>query len=360
MNKRLKVYVGLSGGVDSAVSAYLLLRQGYDVTGVFIKTWQPEWMKCTWKEDRREAMRVAAHLDIPFKTLDLSHEYRDLVAQYMIDEYKAGRTPNPDVMCNKEIKFGYFFDFAMKEGADFIATGHYANTMLDKDNSSLTLYRGVDKNKDQSYFLWAIKKEILPKLLFPIGQYTKKQVRDIAFNACLPNHSRKDSQGICFLGMVDIEQFLSHYVKAEKGDVLNTKGEIIGYHRGAIFYTIGERHGFTVTDKTPVDRPFYVISKDMEKNTITVQYKNILSPDHTDSQDKKIFLKNINLFLPLDKSAKYDLQLRYRQSSITGTVANIKENNIEIELDSVPESYSIGQSCVIYRDNKCLGGGIID
>jgi tRNA-specific 2-thiouridylase len=212
-----RVFVGMSGGVDSSVSSALLKKAGFDVTGVFIKTWSPDFMECTWKDERLDAMRVCAKLDIPFITLDLEKEYKEKVADYMIEEYKKGRTPNPDVMCNKEIKFGAFFNWAMSRGADYVATGHYART-LKKKSGEVMLSAGNDDNKDQSYFLWNIKKEHLDKTLFPVGHLEKSEVRKLAKKFNLPTATKKDSQGVCFLGKVDMKDFLEHYIRPKRGE----------------------------------------------------------------------------------------------------------------------------------------------
>src|SRR6185436_15326157 len=226
-------------------------------------------LPCTWKEDRRSAMRAAAVLDIPFFTLDLEKEYKEEVVDYMIAEYEEGRTPNPDVMCNKEIKFGAFLRWALANGADYVATGHYART-LPLGEGRVGLSESKDKNKDQSYFLWTLTKEQLNHILFPVGHLIKSEVRKLAKEFDLPQATRKDSQGLCFLGQVDMKEFLSYYIKAERGSVLNERGEKIGYHEGAIFFTLGERHGFTVTEKGSEDKPLYVVAKNINKNTITV------------------------------------------------------------------------------------------
>ncbi|HEY4510981.1 MAG TPA: tRNA 2-thiouridine(34) synthase MnmA, partial [Candidatus Paceibacterota bacterium] len=245
MKEKKKVYVGLSGGVDSAVSAALLQEKGYEVVGVFIKTWHPDFFPCTESEDRLSAMRVAVRLGIPFTTLDLSDTYRREVAEEMIGEYKKGRTPNPDVLCNKSVKFGGFYDFAVSEGADYIATGHYART----ENG--LLFTGKDSAKDQSYFLWMVPSSVLSRTLFPLGLLTKGEVRARARALGLPNAARPDSQGICFLGDISMKDFLSHYIELKDGDVLDEKGSVIGRHKGSILYTIGERHGFEISPLSP-------------------------------------------------------------------------------------------------------------
>jgi tRNA-uridine 2-sulfurtransferase len=356
-----KVFVGLSGGVDSATSAALLRREGYDVTGVFIKVWQPDWIECTWREDRRDAMRVAAHLGIPFITLDLEHEYKREVIDYMIAEYSAGRTPNPDVMCNQHVKFGAFYDWAMKQGAEYVATGHYAKLASKKGvaKSGFELLAGEDKNKDQSYFLWAIKKEQLAHILFPVGDLPKPEVRKLAAKFKLPNARKKDSQGLCFIGKVDVKEFLSHYVKTEKGDVLNDAGKVIGHHPGALFFTIGERHGFTTTKKTPHDDPYYVTSKNLENNTITVSNKKDGASLPSATQEVKISSTNWIGEVP-KVGTKLQARSRYRQALQSIEVIRIEGSLATLEFESAQDTLTPGQSLVIYDREKCMGGGIIE
>ena len=288
------VFVGLSGGVDSAVSAALLKKQGFEVVGVFIKTWHPDFLECNEEEERRDAMRVAAHLDIPFLSLDLEKVYKKEVADYMIREYKMGRTPNPDVMCNKEVKFGAFLKKALSMGADFVATGHYALRKNSKNSGAFALgdkrtgdprrlnslnfflQKGKDPSKDQSYFLWTLRQDQLKKILFPVGNLKKSEVRKLARKFNLPVAEKKDSQGICFLGAVDLKEFLKHYIKEKRGKVLNEKGEEIGFHDGVVFHTLGERHGFTITKKNPNDKRYYIVSKDMKKNILVVSTRQDL------------------------------------------------------------------------------------
>lgn len=266
----MKVFVGLSGGVDSSVAAHLLVAAGHEVTGVFMRTWQPGHVPCTQSEDERAAFTAAVHLGIPFRTLDLSARYRDEVGKHFIAGYARGETPNPDVLCNREVKFGGFLQYALSCGADAVATGHYAR--LQTNGKEIELVRGIDAAKDQSYFLALVEPEKLSRILFPLGDYTKEQVRALARRIKLPNAARKDSQGVCFLGRVDIEEFLRPYVSLVPGAVLDQKGNVIGEHRGAALYTLGERHGFILahnaTDGATV--PHYVAAIDVEKNTITV------------------------------------------------------------------------------------------
>lgn len=353
--KKGRVYVGLSGGVDSSLSAALLTKAGYDVTGVFIKVWQPDWITCTWKEDRLDAMRVCATLGIPFVTLDLEKEYKKDVVDYMIAEYKAGRTPNPDVMCNRHVKFGAFYDWAMTQGAQYVATGHYAQILPTNDQKSLfTLSTAKDANKDQSYFLWTIKQEQLPHVLFPIGHLEKTEVRRLARKYGLITADKKDSQGLCFIGKVDMKEFLKTFIPEKKGVVLNEKGETIGEHDGATFLTIGERHGFTVTRKTSEDEAYYVLSKDINKNTITVSHK-LPSGALSETTDHTV-LTHMNWITTPDSDKTYHARARYRAPLFD---CHIDAARGEARF-SIPQStITPGQSLVVYDGELCLGGGII-
>ena len=369
MNSNLtknKVYVGLSGGVDSAVSAALLQKAGYDVTGVFIKVWQPDWIECSWKEDRREAMRVAAHLGIPFVTLDLEKEYKEGVIDYMIAEYAAGRTPNPDVMCNREVKFGAFWRWAQKQGAEYVATGHYARNerhdlgTKNRVNASLnqfSLLTGRDSNKDQSYFLWTLNQADLEHVLFPVGDIPKPEVRKLAAKFKLPNADRKDSQGLCFIGKVDVKEFLTHYIKTEPGSVLSEHGKVIGTHPGALLFTIGERHGFTITEKTPHDTPYYVVAKNVTDNTLTVSNKTIQT-EHISNKEVKLIRCNWVQTVPTVEKILQG-RSRYRQELYPLTVTKADETHATICFETTQDTLTPGQSLVIYEGEVCIGGGII-
>ncbi len=342
----------MSGGVDSSVSAALLKEQGYDVTGVFIKVWQPDFMPCTWKEDRQDAMRVAAHLDIPFVTLDLEKEYKKEVVDYMIAEYRAGRTPNPDVMCNRYVKFGGFFDWAMKEDVDFIATGHYSRTEEGQ------LLKGRDDNKDQSYFLWTLTPEKLEKTLFPVGDIEKPEVRVLAKKFGLPNAEKKDSQGLCFVGKIDMKEFLKHFIDEKPGDILNANGEVIGHHDGALFYTLGERRGFTITSKTPEDKPYFVIAKNNEKNTLTVSNEKYEAG--ADLTMSGIVIKDTNWIGDLPTEEKtYKARVRYRGVLHEVKIKAFIDSTAEIVFLDSEDVITPGQSIVVYEEDRCVGGGII-
>lgn len=337
MARGTKVFVGLSGGVDSAVSAALLKEQGHDVTGVFITIALPGY-PCTAGVDRLDAMRVAAHLRIPFREIDLSAEYRQKVFEHSVREFEQGRTPNPDALCNREIKFGLFFDYAMREGADYIATGHYAR-MQDGQ-----LYAGVDTEKDQSYFLALVPECALQKTLFPIGQLHKHEVRARAARYNLPNAARKDSQGLCFLGPVSIHEMLDRELAPQPGAVVDRDGRTVGTHSGAAHYTLGQRHGFVV--QSPV--PLYVVAKDSEANTITVSPEKF--PQGAEST--VLALEDAN-WIGAIADGTYTARYRYRQEGILAH----KEGNAVVLKE--PHYAPVGQVLVLYQHERCMGGGVI-
>ena len=344
------VFVGLSGGVDSSVAAKRLLDAGKKVVGVFIKTWQPEFLKCDWEKERLDAMRVAAHLGIPFYTCDGEEAYKTKVAEYMIEEYRQGRTPNPDVMCNKHVKFGVFLEWALQNGADKVATGHYAQ--VEEKDGVYILKRGIDRSKDQSYFLWTLTQEQLSKTYFPIGDTAKEIIRKEAERAGLLTFEKKDSQGICFLGDVDIPEFLSHYVQNETGHVLDEDGNSIGTHSGALMYTLGQRHGFEIINHNVASAPHYIVSKDIEKNTITVSSKPQTLKHSLELTQVETTITNF--------PCTCEAQFRYRQQPFPVRIySNGEKYTLEV-LDTAVQKPSDGQSCVLYSDHDCLGGGIID
>jgi tRNA-specific 2-thiouridylase len=354
MKTHQTVYVGLSGGVDSSVAALRLKKAGHTVVGVFIKVWHPDFMVCNWEQERLDAMRVAAHLDIPFLTCDAEAEYRDEVAHYFIEEYKTGRTPNPDVMCNQEVKFGAFLRFARERGADFIATGHYAQKI--ETQTGFELHRGVDTNKDQTYFLWTLSTEQLAQSLFPVGDTSKDEIRAQAQAAGIPTATKKDSQGICFLGHVDIADFLSHYIELVPGDVLDEHGDVIGTHKGALVYTSGQRHGFTLHTTNNQRDALFVIQRNLPNNTITVGDKSQLV-----GSNARINLNQVVMRSALDVGESVELQFRYRQIPLRATVTKIASESatMSVQVEEESEVPASGQSCVLYQDSHCLGGGII-
>lgn len=342
------VFVGLSGGVDSSVSAALLKQQGYKVVGVYMKNWTKDLpgMPCPWKDDFQDAKRVAVQLKIDFEVYDFQKQYRDKVVEYMIDGFKAGFTPNPDIMCNQEIKFKLFLDTALENGADLIATGHYA---IAKDGK---LFMAKDQNKDQTYFLHRVSKEALRKTVFPLGGYTKPQVRELAKKFDLVTADKKESMGICFVGKVGIKEFLEQYVDKKPGPIVDNHGKIVGQHDGAIFYTIGQRHGLDVGGGLP----YYVVGKDMAKNEVHVT---------TDLQDKKLWSSEINLTSAhwIDEpepSQKLMVRTRHRAKLVPVKLLNkLSNSKWQADLGEEVRALTPGQSAVFYSGNECLGGGIV-
>lgn len=388
--KDTTVFVGVSGGVDSSVSLALLKKQGYNVVGVFIRTWQPDFIECTWRDERRDAMRVCAHLDVPFLECDAEQAYKEGVADYMISEYKAGRTPNPDVMCNREVKFGVFWKFAKERGADFIATGHYARVSSEKTNSSMeatgvgarsdnsrsrdkelseklfVLKRSNDIAKDQSYFLWTLTQDDLAHTLFPIGHLEKSEVRKLAIKFGIPVATKKDSQGVCFLGPLDMKDFLKHYIESTEGKVLDTDGNIIGTHEGALLYTLGERHGFNIIKKTPNDKPYFIIDKDIVNNTITVSVDKYANLDKNTSHRSDLWeVKLGNVVVRGDllssPTTKYTAQVRYHGEYLPVEVVDYNKDarTITVSFTNPDPTVAPGQSVVIYDGDTCLAGGVV-
>lgn len=362
----------MSGGVDSSVAAALLKKQGHDVTGVFFKPWSPTNTTfnlkfqtsnfCNWEQDRLDAMRVCAKLGIPFKTWDFSDEYGKRVTQYMINGYRSGITPNPDVMCNKEIKFGLFLKKALSEGADYIATGHYVRLYCNhralklynyKTPAVLQLFAGKDKNKDQSYFLWTLTQEQLRHCLFPIGDYTKPDVRKLAKKFGLPNYNKKDSQGICFVGQFNMKEFLINYIKPKKGEIkLAGTNTTLGWHDGFYYYTIGQRHGLDIKDGRG---PYYVVSKDLKKNILSVANADSTSQFTVLSTE----ISNVNWIADRPKlPTRADVKIRYRTEALPAIIF-AQGKNLIVKFQKPAKAVTLGQSAVIYRGQETLCGGII-
>lgn len=355
------VYVGMSGGVDSSVAALILKEQGYKVTGVYMKNWSRDLpgMKCPWAEDLADAKRVAVKLGIDFEVWDFEKDYQEKVVEYMLGEFRKGNTPNPDIMCNQEIKFKLFFDTAMKAGANYIATGHYARVK----NSQLL--RAVDENKDQTYFLYRISKEALSHTLFPIGEMLKPDVKKLAAKHGLHNAYKKESMGVCFVGEVGMKDFLKEYIDIRPGEIREIEsGKVLGYHEGAIFYTIGQRHGLYLEGEKGVINdglPYYVVEKNIKDNIVYVS-KNL---NHASIWTKKLELNDIVLRESLLDELRNDntktktqsilVRLRHRAPLIPATFDG-KTLFFEQEVKR-PAS---GQSAVFYDGEICLGGGIIE
>jgi tRNA-specific 2-thiouridylase len=349
----MKVYVGLSGGVDSSVTAAKLIEQGHDVTGVYMKNWSQDLpgFDCPWREDYRDAKRVAVDLGIPFELFDFETEYRQRVVNYMLDGYKQGLTPNPDIMCNQEIKFRLFLEVALSKGAEMIATGHYARVIHTKEGAEL--HMAADANKDQTYFLYRVTEDALRHSLMPIGDFPDKQsVRAEAARLGLATAQKKDSQGICFVGKVGIKEFLLHELGPQQpGTVLDQHGVAIGEHEGAIFYTIGQRQGLGIGGGLP----YYVTDKDMAKNEVYVT---------TDIQDTALWRNALRLqqvhwinAAPTEQK-KYQIRTRHR-AELVGCTVEMAENGATIRLNEQVRAITPGQSAVLYEGTRVVGGGIV-
>ena len=343
------IFVAMSGGVDSSVAAVLMKKAGFDVVGVFMKP--PSYAEsygghsgiCNWKEEREYALRAAVKLDIPLLTWDFSKEYEKHVAEYMIEGYRQGITPNPDVMCNKFIKFRLFLDKALKLGADFIATGHYVRKVGDK------LFKAKDLNKDQSYFLYTLTQEQLKHCLFPIGDYIKDEVRKMARKFNLPNWDKKDSQGVCFVGPLEVKEFLKKHIQPKKGLALRkSDGKILGEHDGAWFYTIGQRHGMNLA----ANLPYYVVDKDIKKNIIFVDEK-------VGSNKLELQISDFNWVNKKNVSLNCKVKTRYRQKDLDCTIVKNGSDKAVVKIKENNTPVAPGQAAVFYKGSEMLGGGII-
>ncbi|MEP7205047.1 MAG: tRNA 2-thiouridine(34) synthase MnmA [Candidatus Saccharibacteria bacterium] len=345
-----RVYVGMSGGVDSSLTAALLVEQGYQVTGVYMKNWTQDLpgMKCPWADDLADAKRVAVQLGIDFKVFDFESDYKHIVVDYMVDEYKNGRTPNPDIICNQEVKFRLFLEAALADGADLIATGHYARV----ENG--VLKQAVDANKDQTYFLNRVTSEALKKTLFPLGEFVKPEVRRMALDRGLYTANKKDSQGICFVGKIGIREFLSEYVTQVPGKIIDQRTKkVLGQHDGAIFYTLGQRHGLELGGGLP----YYVVGKDMDKNEVYV------TTDLNDANLWKtdVLLKSVHWIgrLPLD--GHYNIRIRHRAPLVSAQLFIHQDDTSTagVKIADQQRAVAAGQSIVFYDGDECLGGAII-
>jgi len=347
-----KVALGLSGGVDSAVAAYLLKKEGYFVTGIFMKNWTgSDRFPCNWEKDREDAIKVAATLGIEFETWDFEKEYREKVVGYFFNEYKKGRTPNPDVMCNREIKFGLFYERAISSGYDFVATGHYARVEHGKE---ARLLKGIDPSKDQSYFLSGLTKSKLKKILLPIGEYKKSEIRKIADKIGLPNSKKPDSQGICFIGQVNIKDFLSSQIDFHKGNVIDTEGNIVGKHDGVEFYTVGQRHGLSIPNRLP----YYVTDKDLKKNIVFVS----LGDENENLYSNKAETGEIVWVDERERDGFVgEAVIRYHHKPVGVELKkNTTSNRYSVKFDVAQRAVTVGQAIVLYFGDELVGGGFIE
>ncbi|MBO0470922.1 tRNA 2-thiouridine(34) synthase MnmA [Enterococcus sp. DIV0242_7C1] len=359
-NSKTRVVVGMSGGVDSSVTALLLKEQGYDVVGIFMKNWDDtdENGVCTATEDYKDVAKVADQIGIPYYSVNFEKEYWDRVFEYFLAEYRCGRTPNPDVMCNKEIKFKAFLDYAMQLGADYVATGHYAQVER-KEDGTVRMLRGVDNNKDQTYFLSQLSQAQLSKTMFPLGGMEKSEVRAIAERADLATAKKKDSTGVCFIGEKNFKQFLSNYLPAKKGNMVTLDGEIKGQHDGLMYYTIGQRQGLGIGGGKGSQEPWFVIGKDLETNTLYVGqgfHHERLYATHLDASEIH-FTVDTDMPKEFECTAKF----RYRQQDVPVKVVLTGDGTTAKVIFSEPvRAITPGQAVVFYDGMECLGGGLID
>ncbi|GIO87924.1 tRNA-specific 2-thiouridylase MnmA [Paenibacillus faecis] len=359
-NHETRVVVGMSGGVDSSVTALLLKQQGYDVIGIFMKNWDDtdEFGYCTAEADAEDVRRVCEQIDIPYYTVNFEKEYYDKVFAYFLDEYKRGRTPNPDVMCNREIKFGEFLNKALDLGADYVATGHYARVV--EEAGVYKLLRGVDNNKDQTYFLNALNQEQLSKAMFPIGHLPKPEVRRLAEEAGLYTAKKKDSTGVCFIGERNFREFLSHYLPAKSGDMVDiVSGEIKGRHDGLMYYTLGQRQGLGIGG-SGTGEPWFVAEKDLERNILYV----VQGDQHPSLYSTGLTASGVNWIAGQDQLPqgpfKCTAKFRYRQPDQGVTVTAREDGTLFVQFDEPQKAITPGQAVVFYDGEVCLGGGIIE
>lgn len=362
MNKSdIRVVVGMSGGVDSSATALKLKREGYDVVGIFMKNWDDtdENGVCTATEDYKDVQAVANQIGIPYYSVNFEKEYWNKVFEYFLDEYKKGRTPNPDVICNKEIKFKAFLDYAMDLGADYVATGHYARVERD-DDGTVHMLRGVDSNKDQTYFLNQLSQDQLQRVMFPLGGMEKPDVRQLAEEAGLKTADKKDSTGICFIGERDFKEFLMNYLPAQPGEMQTLDGDIVNTHDGLMYYTIGQRQGLGIGgSKEYGNEPWFVIGKDLERNVLLVGqgfHHEHLYATHLEASDFSFTVK-----APAEAEFRCTAKFRYRTDDVPVTIKmNDDRTEAIVEFDEPQRAITPGQAIVLYDGEECLGGGTID
>lgn len=351
------IIVGMSGGVDSSVAAYLLKEAGHRVEGIFMKNWEGDDTDtyCPATQDMADAQAVCDQLDIPLQMVNFADKYWERVFAHFLEEYRAGRTPNPDILCNKEIKFRAFLDYAKQRGADFIATGHYAR--IAQSGDSFQLLKGLDPQKDQSYFLYALDESQLSQSLFPVGDLPKTEVRAIAEKMGFVNHAKKDSTGICFIGERKFKNFLNEYLPAQSGLIETPEGEKLGTHDGLMFYTIGQRQGLQIGGKKgKSEAPWYVAQKDLTRNKLIV----VQGEDHPALFKEFLIANSIHWINASAKPKKMMAKTRYRQNDQACTIEEISDQRYRITFDQPQRAVTPGQSIVFYQDDICLGGGIIE
>ena len=359
-NSQKKVIVGMSGGVDSSVSAYLLQQQGYQVTGLFMKNWEEDddTEYCSAAADLADAQAVCDKLGIELLTINFAAEYWDNVFEHFLEEYKAGRTPNPDILCNKEIKFKAFLEYAAEDlGADYIATGHYVRR---RDiNGTTQLLRGLDSNKDQSYFLYTLSHDQVAQSLFPVGELEKPEVRRIAEQLGLITAKKKDSTGICFIGERKFRDFLARYLPAKPGPIMTVDGQEISQHDGLMYHTLGQRKGLKIGGtREGSDEPWYVVDKDVENNILIVAQGH----EHPRLMSAGLIAQQLDWVSrePLTQPMRCVVKTRYRQEDIPCTVTPLGDDKISVRFDNPVAAVTPGQSAVFYQDEVCLGGGVIE
>lgn len=354
-----KILVALSGGVDSAVAALLLKQQGHEVHAAYFRTWMNEEGlpfpgECPWEDDVRNAQAVAAHLDLPFRIIDLVQDYRETVVEYLVDGYRRGLTPNPDIICNREMKFGVFLRRALAEGYAAIATGHYARRRANADGT-FDLLEGIDENKDQSYFLALLRQDQLAKALFPVGELTKPEVRRLAAEAQLPNATRKDSQGICFLGQVPVQDFLERHIPDAPGPIVNAAGKEIGQHRGLHRYTIGQRKGIGLPSNTDHEH-FVVVRKDFATQTLHVAFDRPDAPWLYTAEARADHFTWINQ--PVTGEQAILARVRYRDKAVVAQFCPQGDGSVAFRFRENQRGLAPGQVVALYRERVLLGGGV--
>ncbi len=358
-SQKQKVLVGMSGGVDSSLSAALLVEQGFEVVGGFIKNWSDSkdlWTgECQWRGERRDALRVAAKLGIPLLTFDFEEQYRARVLDRLFKGYEQGETPNPDVLCNEEIKFGLFFEQAMKLGFDAVATGHYAQVRHDADGSA-HLLKGLDENKDQSYFLYRVSQAALQKTYFPVGHLRKPEVRELAAKHELPTATKPDSQGICFVGKLNFHEFLRKRIPSTPGEIVTFEGEVLGQHDGLDAYTIGQRHGMNLSHGQAT---WYVAGKNRSKNQLLVVSDR--NDPHLLTHEAKVGDLHWTGKIPVElgQSCEVEVAIRYRQTPEQALLTLVDDGTLTLRFAQPVWALAPGQSAVLYQGSECLGGGIL-